>query len=526
MKKNCTLITFLFLLFGGMLTAQTVEFADDFESGLDGWTLEGTWGLSTAQFNNGANSLTDSPGGDYLASQEVSATLANGLDLTSALDANLSFWAIYDIEGGNFDFCYVEASADGGATWVIIGTFLGENNLSPWVKYDYSLGGFVGNADVKIRFRLSSDVGLHLDGIYIDDLEITSSEVDNGAPLIVHTPSEFYEGEEGAVTRVAEIIDISGVESATLTYSVEGGADQTVNGIGGADNLWIFVIPEQGIADLVTYTISAVDASVNSNSSMSDEYSYLSGRHDFYDNGVVSFVNSFGPLSMGGLASAAVRHTLDGRRLAYALIRNYTDTNRPNDDIEFHIWADEGGLPGADLIEPITVTPEANLDESSIMTRVDLRDIEALWDVTGDVFVGYTCTAGQAWLVQTTPAVAERSYSQTTATGLWAIEGDDYHFRIITGPAQASNVDDLVFDQSIDLFPNPTNGNTYLRFDLEDRAEVQITITDALGRLIDVSQENVFYDTIEIPTEQLSAGLYFVNISNGSSISTKKLVKN
>ncbi|MEZ4935353.1 MAG: hypothetical protein R2788_24870 [Saprospiraceae bacterium] len=79
--------------------------------------------------------------------------MANGIDLSAAIDATLSFWAIYDIEGGNFDYCYVEASGNGGSTWVNVATFLGEGQLSPWTQYSYSLGGFVGNSDVKIRFR-------------------------------------------------------------------------------------------------------------------------------------------------------------------------------------------------------------------------------------------------------------------------------------------------------------------------------------------------------------------------------------
>ncbi|MEL7222686.1 MAG: hypothetical protein AAGJ93_15300, partial [Bacteroidota bacterium] len=127
MKNVLLLIGALFLVPFAM-QAQTIEFSDDFESGLDNWVLEGTWGLTTAESNSPDNSLTDSPGGIYTNNLDISATLATGIDLSSALDATLTFSAIYDIEGGNFDFVFVEASPDGGATWVNIATFLGEGN--------------------------------------------------------------------------------------------------------------------------------------------------------------------------------------------------------------------------------------------------------------------------------------------------------------------------------------------------------------------------------------------------------------
>ncbi len=412
--------------------AQTVEFSDDFESGTDNWVLEGTWGLTTAQSNSPSNSLTDSPGGNYAANLNISATMATGVDLSAALDANLNFSAIYDIEGGNFDYCYVEASGDGGTTWVNIATFLGEGNLDPWVQYSYSLGGLVGNADVRVRFRLFSDGGYEVDGIYIDDVEITSSDEDNSAPLVLHTPPDFYEGTPVDVVQFAEIVDVSGIASATLFYSVDGGVAESVAGVNVVDNFYGFVIPAQAAGSQIDYYLEVVDDSENSNTVTTATFSYIAGQHVFYDDGTVDFVNSFGPDAASGLLGAAVKITLESSAdVVYALIRNYTDSNRPNSDMEFHVWADDGGLPGADMITPFTVTPEATLVNNSPMTRVDLRPYMAeLSGMTGDFFVGYTVPEGQAWLVQTTPAIANRTYTWDGTT--WTQEADDYHFRVVT----------------------------------------------------------------------------------------------
>ena len=416
-------------------TDADVIFCDEFEGGTGNWVLEGAWGLTTAQSFSPDNSLTDSPGGNYAANQNISATMANGLDLSTYLDATLAFRAIYDIEGGNFDYCFVEVSTNGGSTWIEVARFLGEGNLSPWIQYIYSLGGFVGNDDVRVRFRFFSDGGFEVDGIYIDDVIVTASTEDNSPPLILHTPPEYYESQLGEITQTAEIVDISGLATAEVVYSVDGVAAGSVAGTDMGNNQWDFVIPEQAPGAQVDYYVRAVDASSNANEAISPTFSYIAGNHIFYDDGTVDFVNDLGPDATTMEQAAAVRITIDGSTtIAYALIRNYTDTNRPNDSIDVHVWAPgPDGLPGADLIEPIRVFPEATLNDNSPMTRVDLRPYAAeLTGLYGDVFVGFSVPEGITWTVQTTPAVANRTVQQIG--GNWNPYASDYHFRLVTGP--------------------------------------------------------------------------------------------
>lgn len=437
--KKVLLFILAICMFQTSMFAQTTEFSDDFESGTAQWTLEGAWGLTTTQSNSPSNSLTDSPVGNYAAGLNISATMTTGVDLSAALDAELNFSAIYDIEDGNFDYCYVEASGDGGATWINVATIFGQGNLSPWVDYTYSLGGFSGASDVKVRFRFFSDGGFEVDGIYIDDVSIVSFDTDNGVPLVIHTPTALYESTPGDITLTAELIDISGIGSATAFYSVDGGAAASVSGTNTSGNFYDFVIPEQAAGAQVDYFLEAVDASANTNSAATSTFSYIAGQHIFYDNGVTDFITSFGPTSAGNLG-AAVRFTLSGNDIKYALIRNYTDQNNPNDDFMFHIWADDNGLPGADLITPFMVTPEANLTFTSPMTRIDLSPYAAqLSNLGGDVFMGYTVPSGETFLTQTTPGIGGRTYVQD-GNGTWAINAaDDYHFRIVTTVTVASD---------------------------------------------------------------------------------------
>ncbi|HEX9776970.1 MAG TPA: PKD domain-containing protein, partial [Geopsychrobacteraceae bacterium] len=285
------------------------------------------------------------------------------------------------------------------------------------------------------RFNFISDVGLTKDGSYIDDVEITSYNVDNAPPLIQHTPPEMLLGELGSHLVAAIITDISGLASTTVSYWVDGMAQTPVAGMNPGGNNYEFTIPAQTPGSLVAYYIAATDASAAANSSMTDTFMYVAGNHIYYDNGVVDFVANFGPASPGGDA-AAVRMTVpagSSTQLVTALIRNYTDSNRPNSNIDVNVWANSGNLPGTAMITPVTMAPAATLAVPYKMTIADLRPFAAqLNAMTGSFHIGFAVPAGDAWLTQTTPGTAGRT--ATRLGGVWATNMDDYHFRAVTGP--------------------------------------------------------------------------------------------
>ncbi|MEZ4952460.1 MAG: hypothetical protein R2825_02640 [Saprospiraceae bacterium] len=278
-----------------------------------------------------------------------------------------------------------------------------------------------------------------MDGIYIDDVEITSSDQDNSPPLILFEPAPFYFSTVGDQEFLTSIIDISGIADSKILYQANGSPFLMDGPLFINGDEYTFGIAELPAGTQVDYFIEATDGSANSNVATTPTYSYIAGEHLLYDNEQVDFVQSFGPAAMSNLTGCAVRFSLFGTDIKYALIRNYTDANRPNNDMEFHIWADNNGLPGADLITPFLVTPEANLTVTSPMTRVDLSGYAAeLSNLSGDVFVGYTVPSGETWLVQTTPAVGGRSYIFNGTT--WAANpDDDFHFRLVTSGAALSD---------------------------------------------------------------------------------------
>lgn len=466
MKKFYLML--LCMAFGYGLQAQTTVFSDGFENGTTAWTLTNYWGLSTAHSHSTSHALTESPVGNYTDNQTSYATMTNGVNLSTALSATLSFWAIYNIEGG-FDYMYLQVSANGGTTWNTIDSF--DDTSSVWTQYSYSLGGYVGNSNVKVRFKFVSDGAVNFDGMYIDDFLITSSNVDNAPPLILHSPRPYHEGRLYNDSIIASIIDISGVATAEVIYTVDGGSPDTISASSVSNNIYYFLIPTQQAGASVNYYIYAKDSTSSGNAISTATYNYIAGSHIFYDNGVVDFVDSIGVGS-----GAAMKMTLAGpTTIAAVLLRNYTDPNRPNDSILVHIWSNNMGLPGTDLMTPVKVFPAATLQNTSAMTIVDLRAYSSsLSNLSGDVFIGYTVPSGGAWATITQPSSVMRSFKLST-TG-WALASgtsgnSDFHFRVITSGAPPPPLAGFNYDASTDplvQFVNTSSNATQYRWNFND----------------------------------------------------------
>ncbi len=439
MKKLCILALFVF--FTQLTFSQTtVLFSDDFENGLGNWVTTGQWNTTTTQSHSPTRSLTESPSGNYGNNWNTFCTMANGVDLSAYPSATLSFWATYKIETG-FDYMYVEVSTDDFSTFVRIAEFSGNETspLPPFQEYTFDLGGFCGNNNVKVRFHFFSDGGYVTDGMYIDDFTITGSSVDQSAPLIVHTPAPFYEGTLDDKIVDAQIIDFSGINTNTsyLAYSVDGGPEQQVAPVSLGGNNYQFTIPAQAPGSKVDYYIYAEDNYSTPNSSTSPTFTYIAGNHIIQDNGQVDYFSQIGPgVTSGPSIGVAVKVSLGNTDLVGMLIRNYTDINNPNDSMEIHVWNDNNGLPGNDVITPFKVYPAATLTNTSAMTWIDLRPFAAqLSNLTGNYYIGFTVPSGIVNITLTQPGSFGRSYIQTSS-GWFLSQGtngiNDYHFRAIT----------------------------------------------------------------------------------------------
>ena len=163
-----------------MVGSPTLLFSDDMESGTGNWVEnDGYWGLTSAHFHSLSTSYTDSPSGNYGDYRNTWIELADPIDFSSAVAAELRFWHKVDTEE-NYDYCYVEASDDGGTTWLQVGEKFHGN--WPWAQIVFPLDDLVGTANFKVRFRFNSDTYITEDGWYVDDVEIYGPPTGNAAP--------------------------------------------------------------------------------------------------------------------------------------------------------------------------------------------------------------------------------------------------------------------------------------------------------------------------------------------------------
>ena len=76
--------------------------------------------------------------------------------------------------------------------------------------------------------------------------------------------------------------------------------------------------------------------------------------------------------------------------------------------------------------------------------------------------------------------------------------------------------------------PNPTNNDVNLKFETTDNANVTINVQDIFGRVVLTQRvdANKGFNTVTVTTSEIPAGAYFLNVNDGTSILTQRIVKN
>lgn len=151
------------------LNYRAVIFEDDFESGLDNWTLTGSWGLSDSEFYTATHSLSDSPYNWYWGQSETSATMANGVSLVGYVHILLEFNFMHGLGSGDEVLC--EISTNDFQSYDVLATYT-YWDWKPWKRASISLESYKDNTNVKIRFRLVTNESEDGDGVYVDDFTI------------------------------------------------------------------------------------------------------------------------------------------------------------------------------------------------------------------------------------------------------------------------------------------------------------------------------------------------------------------
>lgn len=163
------------------------------------------WGVTTSEFYSANSSITDSPNGNYASNENKTIVLNNQIDLTTATNATLSFYAKWDIEN-DYDYVQVEIATN-GVNWVpqcgkftnmgvsdqtgAVNEPLYDGSQNSWVFEEIDLSDYLGQ-NILIRFLLVSDGGLERDGFYFDDLKVNIVDAALGTSEYITNNFELY----------------------------------------------------------------------------------------------------------------------------------------------------------------------------------------------------------------------------------------------------------------------------------------------------------------------------------------------
>ncbi len=163
---------------------KTVIF-DEVGTNISQWTATSNgWGTTSTTSYSPSSCITDSPNGDYLINKNSTFKITNSINLANALQAELSFYAKWDIEK-SFDYVVLEIQKNAGV-WTpqcglftnfgtanqIFGKPLYDGKQSTWVQEKINLSDYLGS-NISIRFIFKSDGEVNGDGFYFDDMKVT-----------------------------------------------------------------------------------------------------------------------------------------------------------------------------------------------------------------------------------------------------------------------------------------------------------------------------------------------------------------
>ena len=90
--------------------------------------------------------------------------------------------------------------------------------------------------------------------------------------------------------------------------------------------------------------------------------------------------------------------------------------------------------------------------------------------------------------------------------------------------AGSVSVNDPVFQQQIQVYPNPSQGIIHIEFDFPDAVNPQMAITDLQGRMVYKTQFPTASSTYSVDLSHLPQGVYMMVFEYRNRIGIKRLL--
>lgn len=141
-------------------------------------------------------------------------------------------------------------------------------------------------------------------------------------------------------------------------------------------------------------------------------------------------------------------------------------------------------------------------------------DPEGAITVNAGEDITFTFTAGAGYAIATVFVDGEISEERESYT--FSNVNEDHTIRVDF----TSSIPQYILDEAVSVYPNPAQNN--LRISTTTSFD-QIVITDVVGKI--VYQEKMNQNHVEVDISSLHAGIYFITLTNNSSVVSKKVIK-
>lgn len=149
---------------------------------------------------------------------------------------------------------------------------------------------------------------------------------------------------------------------------------------------------------------------------------------------------------------------------------------------------------------------------------------------TGDVIL---LVAGHFGGTTANPEVRFNMAQNTIEGSVVGFDGANAAFTLTTPGAimirlsdEPLSVNELTNNLGMSVYPNPTNTNATVSFELNNEADVTVNVTDLAGKMVHTNSLGTVNGAqkINVNTDGLTSGIYMVNVTVNGVVSTQKLV--
>jgi len=502
---------------------------------------------------SGNFAFIDSDGAGGSATQDAYFEYQGNIDLSASGNASL-YLTFAEYYRHYYDQNFVEVSNDGGATWTIFAV----NPESEVPVNTNCVNGEVGTVNItaakgagtwtnQVRIRF------HYVGAWdwfwgIDDVNIVEAW-DNDMKV-----NNWYQATDILTTQGLDYYSVPASQSSfpgltfgalatnngalnqaqvQLNVTATGGYNQSGSAVSinatATDTLSVttpYMPTGAGTKTVnITTAISATDSDLTNNQGMFDMFvtQYEYSRDNNISSGSIGQVSSQDgqPLKIGN-----TMEIFDNTAITAVKVRLSTQAaGAVGSEYFAEIWKyDFGAADWVYLAETNT-----NTVAGTVATWVNLPILGGSVDVVaGDVLLVVAAHFGGADEIRF--GLAQNTFEGTVlgftadGAGFQLTSPSAVMIRLLDDPS--ANVAELTNDFGMSVYPNPTNTNTTVSFDLNNEASAVINVTDLSGKVVFTSALGTVNGTqnITIDTQSLTSGVYMVNLSVDGAVSTQKLI--